>query len=486
MRWQRPFTAIGALVLSGGGALAEPATPEGAKAIEHGYAAYFGQAAVDEGIVSVEPQGEGYLVTWNLQKALDAVDAPKDAFQIDNFTYLVTPGANGTWTHKADHLPQIAFDVPTEKGQAKGVVAFDGFHLDTSYDPQATEFLHSTLGANDLTGVFHVVDSGQASDIKVREDAITIETRGKPSADGAGIDIALAQAIKSMGETVLAPPPDGSATPIEMSFNLGGGASGATIEGLRAKEIGEFWKYVVAEAAGGGGSPPALVALLKPMLPLWTEIRANAKMDDLQVQSPFGTARMKSLGESVDISGLTSSGFAAIGVQLEELSLSSALLPSWISSLSPLSMDLNLRLTGQDWDKAARVALDSPHFAESGDLPPEVNDQIKQVLLAGHPKISLTPGHLKIPALDLSFEGEADIDVDSPTAHFNVSADSLDKTMELLEDIAKVQPDAQNALVIVTFLKGLSTTGADGRLVWDIETNGSAVTVNGQALPTGP
>jgi hypothetical protein len=36
------------------------------------------------------------------------------------------------------------------------------------------------------------------------------------------------------------------------------------------------------------------------------------------------------------------------------------------------------------------------------------------------------------------------------------------------------------------FLKGLAATGADGRLVWDIETSGGLVTVNGSPLPTGP
>jgi len=145
-----------------------------------------------------------------------------------------------------------------------------------------------------------------------------------------------------------------------------------------------------------------------------------------------------------------------------------------------------VRLTGEDWDKAARIALDDPHFGESGDLSPETSDQITQVLLAGHPKIVLTPGHLKIPALDLAFEGEASVAAGAPTAHFNVSADSLDKTIALLEDFAKVQPEAQSALLGVTLLKGLATTGADGRLVWDIESSGGAITVNGSPLPAGP
>jgi hypothetical protein len=484
MRWQRSFSAVGALAFSSGAALAASATPEGAQAILQGYAAYFSQAVIDKGIVTAEPRGDGYLVTWNLRKALEAADAPKEAFRLDNFSYVLTPGAGEAWNVKADHFPQVAFDVPTVKGQASGAVAFDGFHLDDAYDPQADEFLRSTIGVDTMTGAFHVAEGAQVSDFEFSQDALTVETRAKPSADGAGIDVTLAQAFKRLTETISAPQPDGG-PPAEITYTMGGAVSGATLTGLRAKEIGELWKYLVAHA-DQPGPPPDLKPLLLSILPLWREIRTDAKLDDLQFQMPFGTATMKSLGESIDLSGFTASGFAEFGVKLEDLEVSSTLLPGWVSSLSPASFDLSVRLTGEDWDQAARIALDDPHFGDSGDLSPETSDQITQVLLAGHPKVVLTPGHLKIPALDLAFEGEASVAAGAPTAHLNVSADSLDKTIALLEDFAKVQPDAQSALLVVTLFKGLATTSADGRLVWEIESSGGAVTVNGSPLPTGP
>ena len=398
---------------------------------------------------------------------------------------MLTPGAGEAWNAKADHFPQVAFDVTADKGQASGSVAFDGFHLDADYDPQADEFLRSTLGTTNVTGAFHVAEDAQVSDFKFSQDALSVETRAKPSADGAGIDVAVAEAAKSLTENISAPEADGG-PPAEMTYTVGGAVSGATLTGLRAKEIGELWKHLVAHA-DQPGSPSDLKALLQSILPLWREIRTDAKLDDLQFQMPFGTATMKSFGESVDLSGLTASGLAEFDIKLEDLDVSSTLLPGWVSSLSPASFDLSLRLTGEDWDKVARIALDDPHFGESGDLSNETGDQITQALLAGHPKVVLTPGHLKIPALDLAFEGEASVvAAGAPTAHFTVSAGSLDKTIALLEDVAKIQPEAQSALLVVTLLKGLAATGADGRLVWEIESSGGAVTVNGSPLPTGP
>jgi hypothetical protein len=365
MRWHRSLSAVGALAfagvgaaaLSAGAALAASATPEGAQAILQGYAAYFSQAIVDQGIVTAEPRGDGYLVTWNLQKALEAADAPKGAFRLDSFSYVLTPGAGEAWNVKADHFPPVAFDVPTDKGdlptdkgQASGSVAFGGFRLDDAYDPQADEFLRSTIGVDSLTGAFHVAEGAQISDFKFSQDALSVETRAKPSADGAGIDVALAQSFKSLTETISAPQPDGS-PPAEMTYTIGGAVSGATLSGLRAKEFGDLWKYLVAHA-DQPGPPPNLKALLQPILPLWREIRTDAKLDDLQFQMPLGTATMKSLGESIDLSGLTGSGFAELGVKLEDFEVSSTQLPGWVSSLSPASFDLSVRLTGEDWDKA--------------------------------------------------------------------------------------------------------------------------------------
>ena len=70
---------------------ASPATSDGAKAIEQGYADYFGKAVVDKGIVSVSPDGDDYVVAWDLQKALDLAGPPKGALRIERFTYTLTP-----------------------------------------------------------------------------------------------------------------------------------------------------------------------------------------------------------------------------------------------------------------------------------------------------------------------------------------------------------------------------------------------------------
>ena len=73
----------------------------------------------------------------------------------------------------------------------------------------------------------------------------------------------------------------------------------------------------------------------------------------------------------------------------------------------------------------------------------------------------------------------------APSGHFTFTADGLDKTIALLSEMAKTDPQVQPAVLGVTFLKGLATTGSDGRLVWKVDMTDAGLTVNGTPLPTG-
>ena len=108
--------------------LAAPASLDGAHAIERGYVDYFGKAAIDKGVVSVAPDGDDYLVSWDLQKALDLVGSPAGALRIGRFSYRLIPAGEGAWTATADRFPSLAFDVPTDKGKMTGTLDFAGSH----------------------------------------------------------------------------------------------------------------------------------------------------------------------------------------------------------------------------------------------------------------------------------------------------------------------------------------------------------------------
>jgi hypothetical protein len=482
MRHFRLFAASAALVVPFSSAFAETATPEGAKSLEQTYAAYFTQAAIDEGIVTIAPDHDGYLVTWDLQKVV-ALSGIEGAIKIDTLSYRIVPEAADAWTLQGDRLPHVSFHIPNPPSQRSGALDFQGVGLEVAYDPQASEFLRSRLGIETMEGDFQTSDGERSSDAKIVQQGIVLETRAKPSANSDGLDLAIAEAFKSLSETESAPPSVGRGEPAQMNYGISGTVADATFTGLRAREIGEIWKYVAAHF-DADEPPPELRARTKAALPFWNQLSAHAEIRQVNFGTPQGAAQLESLRETLNLTGFTKTGAAEIGLDIDGMTLKSELLPPWGGEFWPASLSLDLMASSDGWDEAARVAIDDPSFLADGDLSSETRDKISKILAAGHPKFVLKPGHLRIPTLDLKFEGEARIETGGPVAHFNISVDSLEKTLKLLTEVAKTEPDITPIILGVTFLKGLATTDAEGRLVWEVvATADGEVTVNGTLMP---
>ena len=291
--------------------------------------------------------------------------------------------------------------------------------------------------------------------------------------------------MKSLTETVIAPPSNGQEAPVKVTYNVGVVVGGAAITGLRASEIGDFWKYVVAHIEDAE-APPEWKQRLRATLPVWNNLQANAEIHDLTLQMPMIDATLKTLGETIGLTGFVGDGAAEIGVKIDELAFKSPLLPPWAEQLSPASLSLDLRLTGKGLDEVAGLALDDPNFGVIGDLSPETQDKIGRVLLAGRPKVTLSPGRLTTPLLDLAFEGEASADTGAPSGRFIFSADGLDKTIALLQDIGQDRAGLQSGGARPDVPQGPGhdrsrrATGLEGR-----RDEAGDVSVNGTPLPTG-
>ena len=489
MRNKGSLVSMLAFTLAASPGWAAPATSDGAKAIAQGYAEWFSQAVVDKGLVSVTPQGDDYLVAWDLQRIVDLTKPAPDAVKVDKFSYVLTPTGDDAWTVKTDHFPSIAFNVATEKGKVAGTVDLSGFRLDTTYNGKLPQFLLSTLAATLMSAKIHVAEANGPSDVDLKEAGLAIETKAKSME--VGIDLSINQSIRNLTEIVTVAPgaKDSKETPVKVTFTAGAATSDATFAALRANEIGVLWKYAVAHGQDANPAPD-MKAKVSAVLPLWNDFRANAAISDMTLDLPTPMmpihAELKGLSETVALSGFTPHASAEIGVKLTDLSATMAMLPDWSKSVQPASLDIDLKVTVDGMDQVARLAIDDPNFGGKGDLTEETQEKIKTILMNGHPRLTISPGRFATPTLELTYEGEVIAEADQPTGHFTIGANGLDKTQALIQEIAKDMPDAQSALLVVAFIKGLATTGGDGRLVWKVEVNADGgVTVNGNPMPTG-
>jgi hypothetical protein len=483
-----PFPVATAVVLLASGApcLAAGATADGAKAIAASYAAWFTPAVVDKGIVAVAPQGDDYLVTWDLQKLIDLADPAPDVIKIDKFAYTLTPKGDDAWSVKADHFPSVSFDVSTDKGKMKGTIDLSGFRVDTTYDGKAQQFLSSVIAATLVTGKFHFDDPSNAGgDVDLNENGIAAEFKGGKATSGA--DYSFSQTMKSVTETISAPADPKSKTPVKMTFTMGGVTSDGTVTALRSKEIGDLWKLAAASGPDAG-PPPDLKDRITAMLPLWNDFRVKAEVKDMAFDADIPATpvhvEMKSLSEVVALTGFTPHAAAEFGMTIADFSAKVAMLPPWSNSIQPLSFDFDVKLAVDGMDEAARVALADPQFFEKSGPTDETKAKVQEILMKGHPHVVIAPGRFKTPTLDLTYEGDVAVTGETPTGHFTVTAGGLDKTQALIQEIGKDAPEAQQVMMGFALVKGLASTGADGRLTWKIELGANgAVTINGQPMP---
>ena len=217
-----------------------------------------------------------------------------------------------------------------------------------------------------------------------------------------------------------------------MTYSIGGVAGGVAISGLRAREIGDFWKYVVAHIEDAA-APADLKPRLRATLPLWNNLQANAEIHDLTLQTPMAEATMKTLGETIALSGFTADGAAEIGIKIDDLTFNSQLLPSWagvalagLVQLRPARRRQGPRSRSPSSRSTIRLS------AARATCRPRRRTRSARSCSPDSPKLTLAPGRLTTPMLDLAFEGEASANTGAPSGHFTFSADGLDKTIALL------------------------------------------------------
>ena len=478
--------ALGAGLVLGLGAAAaraEPATPEGAKAIAAVYAAYFSQSLIDKGVIEVTPEGEDYVVAWDLQKAVAAAGGASSVLKVAPFVYRVTPTLDGGWIAKSSSLPSLTFGPTGENTREGGAVGFEGFHFDSLFDPAAADFWRGKLALSALKFDVKAKNEADLQHIVLTENAIGGEVKVKASQDPGGVDVRMSQTIDSARQVVgaVGEGDDPAETPVG-EFRQGATASDGEIAGLRAKAIGDLWRLVVAHIDSAPASPEELKPKLEALLPLWRQLAGRVGLDDIAVVFPGGGVTIKSVGQEVKLTGLVEQASADLFLAIKDMTVDLEAAPEWTKSVWPAS--LQVRITGgvDGLARATRLVLDDPEMMKSGDLGQETKDAIQHLLVEGHPHLSIGATSLSTPLVEATFEGEADFAAEGPRAHAKVTANDLDKLMQLLAKIGESEPDAQQGLLVATFVKGLARQ-EDGRLVWDIEfVAPNAIKVNGQTF----
>jgi hypothetical protein len=284
--------------------------------------------------------------------------------------------------------------------------------------------------------------------------------------------------------TPAAKPNGPPSSPVTVSYDIGPITYDGAFENLRSREVLNLLAFFVAHQ--GQQEIVAHQTELKDKIlatfPLWKNIDATVKVENLALDTALGRFGAKSIVQSLQQTGLVAQAAMVLGVNMDGLSVPSGLVPAWATPLVPTALDVDVKFQMNDLDKIAHAAVANIELRPNQS--PDVSKLaiIAAMAMGSEPKLTLAPSHLSSPSLDLYFQGEMAL-VPKPTGTLTLEAEGLDKALSRLQEAAKSNPGLQQAVLMLTVAKGLAKPGANGRSLWVVDYGADgAVSVNGKTV----
>lgn len=441
------------------------------QAIEH----YIGTKPFDSGAVTLSVKDGAYELRID-PKSVFARMPKVIAADISPFTYRLKPMDDGRYGVTFDQNVTFTYGFDGPQGRINATAAMTDCKSDGIYDPSMFAFATMTMHC----GNYSVTQNAPDADTEITIKDFGIELTSKATATGR-IDVHMVETIGSLIEDVKG---KDAKLPMKLLVTADGIAATMDSRGFVSRPLFDLLALLVAPA---GDTPPdqdKVKAALVALLPLWDDTRMEAKIGNMSIDTPVGTFRIKNFTEDVAMSGLTKKAAATIGFGYDGIEMP-AIVPAWAQKLTPTKGKIEFGVKDVDVDGLARLAIAKFDPASKPPIPPEAKDEFMKVLLAGAPHFLVNPSTLANGGIDVKFEGDMSL-LPTQAGKFTISSAGFE---ELRLAIANSDmPNKDKTALAITFVKGLAKSGADGRLIWEIEFDsaGPKLIVNGQPMPIGP
>lgn len=469
-------------------AVAAPATPDEAARLTALFERYVGHPAPGEpDSVTVVPQGESYVATLDLKRALAGLEGLGVTLDPVVSATTLTPLADGTWKVGSTSSPSIT----AHMGQQTVSLRYATSIFDGIYDPKITGFSRSR---QEQTGSEYTQTAPTVVQTR-RVDKASLDFTGTP-ADAGSVDVKGHYDLAGLAADIVVRPAPAPETPAGGPAVPPAGRAGTTfsyvvptssldigLDRFRTRQALDLWAFLVAHPSHDSlaAAQDELKALLRAGLPYIGGLREASSLASLAVTTPIGVVSAKAMSGDIDLSGLAGTGKAAVAFSIADLVVPPGQLPPWSSGLVPKGLDLHVAVDGFHAAEAMAATVDDVDLKKDVIITPDQKEAIGHLAWPGAGTVTLAPSRLTTAVLDLKMEGQAALGP-KPTGRVTVSGTGLDKEIAALQAEAAIDPGAGQILGPLVLAKNLSKPNPDGSLTWLIEFGDGPVKVNGATL----
>ncbi|MDK9696892.1 MAG: hypothetical protein OEL76_10915 [Siculibacillus sp.] len=483
-------TAVAAFLASAPLPAAAQATPEEAARLQAIGELYFGKSPVGEaGVVKVEPEGDHYRASLDIAALLRrlvalAPDEEARKLTIDwaPVSTALAPQPDGLWRFWDHRIGKLVTAVDGQRTE----VDVSGVDFTSILDPAtgASPKLEGRFARISATSTIN--KPGEDISVSSENTSVDVALSGstRPTGTPGVLDAEFRQITGSLTYGLGITGGGAKGVP-DMRFTLNGGRQEAALgmRGFRNAALLDLWAHLVAhhsreDLTTGQG---ALKAKIAAALPIFEDLRQKVEGKDFSFESAFAVANAEKVAIDLDLAGLTRDGRFGMAIGVAGFQAFSIFMPKWANKLMPRDIALAGHVSGYDFATPISVFLDEADFTATKPLTPEKEARIATLMLPrGAVDVNLDGNRLVSALYDVSLDGRLKAGPTGAKGAISVTARGIEKVAEHLA-APGADEYARAAAGMIAVARGFAERKGD-TLVWRIDFEGEAVSVNGKPL----
>jgi hypothetical protein len=468
--------AAAAILAASAFAADKPATAEGARTIKAVFDRFLW--ALPSGLISVKPDGQGYVVSADLSAINDLIEKAGADLRYDPVTiaFKLYEQDDGKWRMVQDSMPRIV----AHGNDASSAFEIVNYHQTIVIDP-ALAWWTSGDASGDKGSL---ATQGPKLEQTVDFGPLKAAYATTVNADGT-VSSTVREQVSDIDFKVSTTDQDGKST--SSSGRLEKAAFNVGVDRLNSKKLFDLLGLLSAHRDDLAQHEAELKDMLRPLASPGLRFVEGGEASKLLVGSPLGAIALSGAKFALGLSNAGPDSAIDGTIGAEGLSLPIGLAPPNAASLTPSKIDLAFTVKGFDFSAAANRAIDSLHLGGSG---PVISDDDSAKIAAaffgaGPVKLVLAPSRVVAPALNSDVQGEVAYSAGKTSGAITVRIHDFDKTMNAVRALGPEM--AAKSLPMVAMAKGLAKTESDGALRWLIEVaDDRSIKVNGVPLGKAP
>lgn len=460
----RVAALAGLITLAALPAAAQEGARREAERLQGLFQAHLGAGTPDEPTVTVTPEPGFYRVAIYPDRVAKPFESFGVSIESEPFRFSLEPKSAGTWRVFGGEDWSFGYRFQDKSGR----LTLSGLKHEGVFDPTIGAFRQSRATIRSSSSES---EERGAKDKAESWDHVVEGTTEAAAGDTVRTRAGTTRRDLSQVVTVAWPPGGAAGQSIQIAASAARERQESAIEGVKPKRLLNLWAFLVAHPSLDAltAAQAELKSLAREVMPLFDRISGTSEYEGIAVLTPVGSASASKFLFGVDMTGAVSQGGGGLLIQASDLMVASPHLPDWAKPLVPTVIDLALRGSGLDLEKAAQLALENFDLATVPPISNEVGAEIARAIVPnGNVRVTLPPGRLRAPAYDLRYEGQVDFADLKPAGRVTVSMTGLDKTIAALQ-AAGGATGTGGALIGLYAAQAMAKTEADGTAVWVIE-----------------